>query len=157
MSRRRVAVKRELVTDPKYDSALVTRFVNKIMLDGKKTIAQRIFYNAIDDASQKLGGKDPMEILDTIVENVRPLLEVKSRRIGGATYQIPIEVKYARSTALAVRWLVDFARGKKGVPMWKALSSEFLDAANNQGTAVKKREDTHKMAEANKAFAHYRW
>jgi small subunit ribosomal protein S7 len=157
MSRRRVAVKRETTPDPKYDSVLVTRFVNKIMLDGKKTIAQRIFYTAIEDAARKLGGKDPMEVLDRVIENVRPLLEVKSRRIGGATYQIPVEVNYPRSLALAVRWLVDFARARKGMPMAKALSAEFVDAAGNQGTAVKKREDTHKMAEANKAFAHYRW
>jgi len=157
MSRRRVAVKREAIPDPIYNSVLVTRFVNKVMLDGNKTIAQRIFYQAIDDATQKLGGNDPMEVLDKIVENVRPLLEVKSRRIGGATYQIPIEVKRNRSFALAARWLIEFARARKGVPMWKALSAELLDAANNQGAAVKKREDTHKMAEANKAFAHYRW
>ena len=157
MSRRRVAVKREAIPDPIYNSVLVTRFVNKIMLDGNKTIAQRIFYQAIDNATQKLGVNDPMEVLDRIVENVRPLLEVKSRRIGGATYQIPVEVKRDRSFALAARWLIDFARARKGTPMWKALSAEFHDAANNQGSAVKKREDTHKMAEANKAFAHYRW
>jgi len=157
MSRRRVAIKRETVRDPKYNSVFATKFINKIMLDGKKTIAQRIFYNAVDNASQKFGGREPIELLDKVVENVRPLLEVKSRRIGGATYQIPIEVKYERSVTLAVRWLIDLARARKGMPMWKALSSEFLDAANNQGAAVKKREDTHKMAEANKAFAHYRW
>ncbi len=157
MSRRRVAVKRERAEDPKYNSVLAARFINKIMLDGKKTIAQRIFYDAIEQAAAKLGGREPMEVLDKIVENVRPLLEVKSRRIGGATYQIPVEVQYNRSLALGARWIIDFARGKKGLPMSKALANEFLDAANNQGSAVKKREDTHRMAEANKAFAHYRW
>jgi len=156
MSRRRVATKRVMLGDARYNSPLVTRFINKIMLMGKQTVAQRIFYTAIEDASQKLGGK-PLEILDKVVENVRPLLEVKSRRIGGATYQIPVEVRYDRSIAIAARWLTDFARAKKGMQMWKALSAEFVDAANNQGNAVKKREDTHKMAEANKAFAHYRW
>ena len=157
MSRRRVATKKEMPPDERLGSPLVTRFINKIMLQGKKTVAQRIFYVAVEDAMQKLGGKNPIEVLDKIVENVRPLLEVKSRRIGGATYQIPVEVKYDRSIAIAARWLIDFARARKGLPMWKALSAEFVDAANNQGNAVKKREDTHKMAEANKAFAHYRW
>ena len=143
--------------DERLGSPLVTRFINKIMLQGKKTVAQKIFYDAVEDATQKLGGKDPIEVLEKVVENVRPLLEVKSRRIGGATYQIPVEVRYDRSIAIASRWLIDFARARKGMPMWKALSAELLDAANNQGNAVKKREDTHKMAEANKAFAHYRW
>jgi small subunit ribosomal protein S7 len=157
MSRRRVATKREMLPDARFNSPLVTRFINKVMQMGKKTVAQRIFYNAMEDASQKLGNKNPLEVLDKVVENVRPLLEVKSRRIGGATYQIPVEVRYDRSIAIASRWLIDFARGRKGLPMWKALSAELVDAANNQGNAVKKREDTHKMAEANKAFAHYRW
>ncbi len=157
MSRRRVAVKREVIPDPRYNSVLVTRFINKIMLKGKKTLAQKIFYSAIEDAGQKLGGKDIMEVLDRIVENVRPLLEVKSRRIGGATYQIPVEVNYERSLTLAARWLIEFTRARKGMAMGKALSAEFVDAFNNQGSAVKKREDTHRMAEANKAFAHYRW
>jgi len=157
MSRRRVATKRVMPPDERLGSPLVTRFINKIMLQGKKTVAQKIFYDAVEDATQKLGGKDPIEVLEKVVENVRPLLEVKSRRIGGATYQIPVEVRYDRSIAIASRWLIDFARARKGMPMWKALSAELLDAANNQGNAVKKREDTHKMAEANKAFAHYRW
>ena len=157
MSRRRVAAKREMLPDARFNSPLVTRFINKIMLVGKKTVAQRIFYSAIEDASKKLSSKSAIDLLDKVVENVRPLLEVKSRRIGGATYQIPIEVRYDRSVAIASRWLIDFARARKGVPMWKALSAELVDAANNQGNAVKKREDTHKMAEANKAFAHYRW
>ena len=157
MSRRRVAVKREAIPDPIYNSVLVTRFVNKIMLDGNKTIAQRIFYKAIDDTTQKIGGNDPMEVLDKIVENVRPLLEVKSRRIGGATYQVPVEVASERREALAMRWLIQFARSRKGVPMAPALAGELIDAYNHPGSAVKRREDTHKMAEANKAFAHYRW
>ena len=157
MSRRRVATKREMLPDAVFNSPLVTRFINKIMLQGKKTIAQRIFYAAMKDASQKLSAKSELEMLDKVVENVRPLLEVKSRRIGGATYQIPVEVRYDRSIAIAARWLIDFARARKGLSMWKALSAELVDAANNQGNAVKKREDTHKMAEANRAFAHYRW
>lgn len=157
MSRRRVATKRVILPDEKFNNPVVTRFINKIMLAGKKNIAQKIFYSALDDATKKLNANNPIELLEKIIENVRPLLEVKSRRIGGATYQVPVEVRYERSVAIATRWLIDFARARKGMPMWQALSAELVDAANNQGNAVKKREDTHKMAEANKAFAHYRW
>jgi small subunit ribosomal protein S7 len=157
MSRRRVATKREILPDERFNNPVVTRFISKIMLMGKKTVAQRIFYSALDDAVKKLNANDPIEMLEKVIENVRPLLEVKSRRIGGATYQVPVEVRHDRSIAIATRWLIDFARAKKGMPMWQALSAEIVDAANNQGNAVKKREDTHKMAEANKAFAHYRW
>ncbi len=157
MSRRRVAIKREIAPDLKYNSELVARFINKIMLKGKKSVAERIFYQSLDLATEKLGEKDVLKILDKVLDNVKPLLEVKSRRIGGATYQIPVEVNPNRRISLAMRWIVNFARERKGQPMWKALAAELIDAYNNTGSAVKKREDTHKMAEANKAFAHYRW
>lgn len=127
------------------------------MLKGKKSVAERIFYQSLDLATEKLGEKDVLKILDKVLDNVKPLLEVKSRRIGGATYQIPVEVNPNRRISLAMRWIVNFARERKGQPMWKALAAELIDAYNNTGSAVKKREDTHKMAEANKAFAHYRW
>jgi len=157
MSRRRVAAKREIVADPKYNSALVTKFINKIMLDGKKSTAQRIFYAAMDTIKDKTKAEDVLEVFNKSVNNVKPVLEVKSRRIGGATYQVPVEVSPARRESLAIRWIVGFARGRKGTPMNRALAAELLDAYNNQGSSVKKKEDTHRMAEANKAFAHYRW
>ncbi len=157
MSRRRVAIKREIAPDLKYSSELVARFINKIMLKGKKSVAERIFYQSLDLVTEKLGEKDVFKILDKVFDNVKPLLEVKSRRIGGATYQIPVEVNPNRRISLAMRWIINFARERKGQPMWKALAAELIDAYNNTGSAVKKREDTHKMAEANKAFAHYRW
>ncbi len=157
MSRRRVAVKRKPVPDPRFESLLVSRFINKIMLDGKKSIAQKIFYDALDEVVSKADEKDHLKALEKIVQNVRPLLEVKSRRIGGATYQVPIEVRQDRAVSLAIRWVVEFARGKQGMPMAKALATELTDAYNGQGSAVKRREDTHRMAEANRAFAHYKW
>ena len=157
MSRRRIAARRKIVPDPKFNSITVARFINKLMLDGKKSTSQKILYSALDRMKQKTGAEDVIEVFNKALGNVKPVLEVKSRRIGGATYQVPIEVATERREALAMRWLIQFARGRKGVPMAEALSTELLDAYNNQGAAVKKREDTHKMAEANKAFAHYRW
>ena len=157
MSRRRVAAKRDIVPDPKFNNALVTKFINKVMLDGKKSTAQKIFYSAMETVKEKTNAEDILEVFLKSISNVKPVLEVKSRRIGGATYQVPVEVAPARRESLAIRWIVGFARAKKGTPMAKALASELLDAYNNQGSSVKKKEDTHRMAEANKAFAHYRW
>jgi small subunit ribosomal protein S7 len=157
MSRRRVAGKRAIVHDPKYKSPLVAKFVNCLMVKGKKSLAQRILYNSLDVVHQKVPDEDVMDVLSKSVENVRPILEVKSRRIGGATYQVPVEVRPERRTSLALRWLIQFARARKGVPMSQALAAELLDAYKGEGSAIKKREDTHKMAEANRAFAHYRW
>lgn len=154
--RRRRAEKRIISPDPKYGSLLVAKFVNTVMLKGKKTKAEKIVYGAFDILKDKLK-QEPLEILDKVMNNVRPLLELKPRRIGGATYQVPIEVKKARGTEIALRWLRDFARNKKGKPMKERLADELLDAYKNEGAAIKKREDTHKMAEANKAFAHLRW
>ena len=156
MARRRRAIKREISPDPKYNSVLVAKFVNTIMLRGKKTKAEKIVYGSFDILKDKLK-KEPLEILDKIIENVRPLLELKPRRIGGATYQVPVEVRQDRGISIAMRWIRNFARVKKGKPMEIKLADEMLDAYNGQGSAIKKREDTHKMAEANKAFAHYRW
>jgi small subunit ribosomal protein S7 len=157
MSRRRVAAKRKVVPDPRYNSELVAKLINCMMVEGKKSLAQRILYQSLEIIHQKMPDQDVMEILTKSVENVKPVLEVKSRRIGGATYQVPVEVRTDRRTSLALRWLVQFARGRKGVPMAQALASELLEAYRGEGAAIKKREDTHRMAEANKAFAHYRW
>jgi len=157
MSRRRTAVKRKVIPDPKFNNAMLARFINKIMLDGKKSTSQKILYQAVETVKEKTNAEDVVEVVTKAVDNVKPLLEVKSRRIGGATYQVPVEVASARREALAMRWLIQFARARKGVPMAKALADELLDAYNSQGSAIKKKEDTHKMAEANKAFAHYRW
>ncbi len=157
MSRRRVAAKRKVAPDPRYNSELAARFINSLMLKGKKSLAQRIFYECLDLVRKKVPDKDTLDILAESVDRVKPVLEVKSRRIGGATYQVPVEVRPERRTSLALRWLIQFARARKGVPMSKALASELLDAYNGEGSAIKKKEDTHKMAEANKAFAHYRW
>ena len=157
MSRRRRAIKRQINPDPLYKSTLVSKFINHIMLDGKKSIAEKIMYTAMDDLGQREKGKSAIEILEKAIENVRPILEVKSRRIGGATYQVPVEVPIARGTTLAIRWILEFARNRKGGPMSTRLASEIYDAYKNQGSAIKKRENVHKMAEANKAFAHYRW
>ena len=150
------ATKRPSKPDIKFNSVLVTRFINKLMLEGKKSIAERIFYHAIAKVKDQVK-KDELEILDTIVRNVGPEVEVKSRRVGGATYQVPVEVTEERKVAIAVKWLIDFARSRKGQPMEIRLATEMTDAFNNTGNAIKKREDTHKMAESNKAFAHYRW
>lgn len=155
--RRRRAEKRDVIPDPKYNSKLVTRFVNVIMEQGKKSIAEQILYNALDIVTNKTGNANSLEVLQKAIDNVRPLLEIKARRVGGATYQIPIEVKSDRGTSIAMRWLKDFARQKKGRPMEEKLADEIVEAFKNQGSAMKKREDMHRMAEANKAFAHYRW
>jgi small subunit ribosomal protein S7 len=156
VSRKGTKNKRSVKPDMKYNSVLVGRFINKLMLEGKKGIAQTIFYNALLRVKEQTK-KEESEILDTIVRHVGPDVEVKSRRVGGATYQVPVEVNDERKVTIAVKWLIDFARARKGKPMEEKLASELLDAFNNTGSAIKKREDTHKMAEANKAFAHYRW
>ncbi len=154
--RRRRAEKREVAPDLVYGSVLVTKIINKIMWDGKKSTASRIFYKAMDLVKEKTGD-DPMEVLQKAIENITPRIEVRPRRVGGATYQVPVEVRPDRQKSLAVRWLVDYARQRSEKRMFERLAGEIIDAANNRGGAVKKREDTHKMAEANRAFAHYRW
>jgi len=156
MPRKGPAPRRPLVADPVYNSPLVTRLVNKVLLDGKRAIAQSIVYGAMEGAREKTGS-DPVVILKRALDNVRPALEVKSRRVGGATYQVPIEVKEPRATTLALRWIVSYARNRREKTMTERLMNELLDASNGLGASVKRREDTHKMAESNKAFAHYRW
>ncbi len=156
MARRRVAAKREVLPDPKYKSQLLAKFINMIMVSGKKSVAEKIIYGALDDVVSKKGG-DPLETLEVALENVRPAVEVKSRRVGGATYQVPVEVRPARRNTLAMRWLIEASRKRSEKSMAQRLAGELLDAADEKGTAVKKKEDTHRMAEANKAFAHYRW
>ena len=156
MSRRRAAEKREILPDPKYKDLVVAKFTNSLMLDGKKSVAEKIIYGAFDIIEKK-SGQDPLKTFLEAIENVKPSAEVRSRRVGGATYQVPVEVRSARRQALAIRWIVDLARKRSEDTMTERLSGELLDAANNRGAAVKKREDTHKMAEANKAFSHYRW
>ena len=154
--RKRRAVKRDVLPDPIYKSKVVTKLVNTIMLDGKKGTAQSILYEAFEIIKSKTG-KDPLEVFNQAMENIKPALEVKSRRVGGSNYQVPIEVSPARSQALALRWLVKYSRERGGKGMAENLANEIIDASNGTGAAVKKREDTHRMAEANKAFAHYRW
>lgn len=154
--RRRRAEKRTVLPDPKYKNVTVSRFINNIMTQGKKSTAEKIVYRSFDILAQKTG-KPAIEVFQKALDNARPLLEIKPRRIGGATYQVPIDVKAERGTAIAMRWIRNFARTKKGKPMEIKLADELLEAYNGQGAAVKKRDDTHKMAEANKAFAHYRW
>ena len=154
--RKRRAVKRDVLADPIYNSKLVTKLINNMMIDGKKGKAQTILYDAFDMIKEKTN-KDPMEVLNAAMENVMPSLEVKSRRVGGANYQVPIEVKADRRQALGLRWIIQYARLRGGHSMSENLANELIDASNNTGAAVKKREDTHRMAEANKAFAHYRW
>ena len=156
MPRKGPAPKRPLVVDPVYGSPLVTQLVNKILMDGKKSIAERIVYDALEGCREKTG-TDPVVTLKRALDNIRPSLEVKSRRVGGATYQVPIEVKPGRQTTLAMRWLVSFSRQRREKTMAERLMNEILDASNGLGAAVKRREDTHKMADSNKAFAHYRW
>ena len=155
--RRRRAERREVIPDPKFNNKMVSRFVNILMLDGKKWNAEKIVYGSLDIVAQKTQKSDPVEILTKAIDNVRPLLELKSRRVGGATYQIPVEVRGDRGAQLAMRWMRNAARGRKGKPMQQRLADEILDAYNNQGTSVKKKEEIHKMAEANRAFSHYRW
>ncbi len=154
--RKRQAVKREVLADPIYNSKMVTKLINRIMIGGKKGTAQNILYDAFDIVKEKTGN-DPMETFNKAYENVKPQLEIKSRRIGGGNYQVPVEVKEDRGQALALRWLVQYAKNRSGKGMAENLANEIIDAANGVGGAVKKREDTHKMAEANKAYAHYRW
>ena len=156
MSRRRVAEKREILPDPKYHDKVLAKFVNMIMRSGKKSVAERIVYGALGKVSEK-SKNDSLEVFNKALENVRPVVEVKSRRVGGATYQIPVEVRQDRSITLAMRWLVDAAKKRSEKNMGLRLAGELLDASENRGTAIKKREDTHKMAEANKAFSHFRW
>jgi small subunit ribosomal protein S7 len=156
MPRRRVAERREVLPDPVYNSPLVTKFINGVMLGGKKSTAERIFYTALLQVGEK-AGDEPLKLFKRAIDNVRPTVEVKSRRVGGSTYQVPIEVHQERRGALAIRWIVQYARGRGEKTMTDRLAGELLDAANNRGNAVKKKEDTHRMAEANKAFAHYKW
>jgi len=156
MPRRREVPKRIILPDPKFHDQLVAKFVNNVMVDGKKSTAEQIVYGAFDLVAERTGG-NPLEVFKSAMENVRPVLEVKSRRVGGSTYQVPVEVSSSRRTALAMRWLASFAQKRSEKTMRERLAGEFLDAANNRGSAVKKREDVHRMAEANKAFAHYRW
>ncbi|CAM3975458.1 30S ribosomal protein S7 [Cohnella lubricantis] len=156
MPRKGPVPKRDVLPDPVYNSKLVTRLVNRIMIDGKKGVAQQLLYNAFDLIRDR-SGKDPMEVFEAAIKNIMPVLEVKARRVGGANYQVPIEVKPERRTSLGLRWLVNYSRTRGEKTMEERLAAEIMDAANNTGAAVKKREDTHKMAEANKAFAHYRW
>jgi len=156
MPRKGAAPKRPLVSDPVYGSPLVTQLVNKVLRDGKKSLAERIVYAALEGCREKTG-TDPVVTLKRALDNVKPSLEVRSRRVGGATYQVPVEVRSDRSRALAIRWLISAARARNEPTMQGRLSGELMDAANNRGSAVKKREDTHKMADANRAFSHYRW
>jgi len=156
MARRHRSVKRETIPDPKFHSAEISRFINQLMRDGKKSVAQNVLYTALDMVEEKSGGT-ALEVFEDAIENIRPQLEVKSRRVGGATYQVPMELSAQRSRSLAMRWLIQYANSRKGVPMSKALANEIVDAYNNTGAAIKKRDDTHKMAQANRAFAHYRW
>lgn len=157
MSRRRKAEKRSIEPDPKFQSQLIGQLINRITRCGKKSVARTIVYGAIEKVSEKLGKGDPVELLLGALENIQPKLEVKSRRVGGATYQVPIEISYERQQTLAFRWLIELADGRKGVPMSEALAMEVIDAYSNTGAAVKKRDDMHKMAQANRAFAHLRW
>ena len=156
MPRRGNVPHREVLPDPVYNSKLVSKLVNSIMLDGMKGVAQKIVYDAFDIVKEKTG-KDPLEVYEQAMENIMPLLEVKARRVGGSNYQVPMEVRPARRQTLGLRWLTAYARSRSERTMKERLANEILDAVNNQGGAVKKKEDTHKMAEANKAFAHYRW
>ena len=156
MPRRREVPKRIILPDPKFKSELLAKFINTIMKDGKKSIAESVVYGALDQISEKKGG-DGMEVLDSAFENVKPSVEVKSRRVGGATYQVPVEVRPSRQNALGMRWLVDAARRRGEKSMALKLAGELMDASEKRGSAVKKREDTHRMADANKAFAHFRW
>ena len=156
MARRREAQKREITPDPKYNDVLVGRFINNILRRGKKSVAERIVYDALEAVAVK-AKEDPIKVFRKAVENTAPLLEVRSRRVGGATYQVPVEVKESRRIALSIRWMIQFAKERSGRSMVEKLTGEILDAFNNAGGAIKKKEDVHRMAEANKAFAHYRW
>ena len=157
MPRRREVPKRKIIPDPKHGDRLVAKFTNVLMWDGKKSTSERVMYGAFDLLAERGGGEEPLKLFKKALDNVKPMIEVKSRRVGGATYQVPVEVRPERRTALAMRWLINYARDRSEKTAAERLANEILDAANNRGSAVKKREDTHKMAEANKAFAHYRW
>ena len=157
MSRRRQANKRPVQPDPRHGSTLISPLINIVMLDGKKSVAQRVVYSAIEKMAEKLEKGNPLELVLGALENIRPKIEVKSRRVGGATYQVPVEVAFERQQSLAFRWVVNAASSRKGTPMADALANELIDAYNNTGSVVKKREETHKMAQANRAFAHLRW
>ena len=157
MPRRRLVAKRPVEPDPRYNSVLVAKFINGLMQRGKKSLARRIFYDAMSLLESRIKEEEPVAVFEKAMDRVRPKVEVKSRRVGGATYQVPVEVRPERRNALAIRWLVGFAQKRTGKSMAEKLAAEFMDAFNNRGAAVKKREDTHRMAEANKAFAHYRW
>lgn len=149
--------KRAVAPDPKFNSVLVAKFTNGLMADGKKTVARRLFYEAMAIIGGKVADQEPLSVFEEAMENVRPRVEVKSRRVGGATYQVPVEVRPERRNALAIRWIINFSKGRSGQTMSEKLAAELLDAFNGRGASVKKKDDTHKMAEANKAFAHYRW
>ena len=155
--RRRRAQLKEILPDPKFNSQVVGKFINMVMLEGKKSIAERIVYGAFDIAEKQLNESDVLKVFHKAIDNVRPRLEVKPRRVGGATYQVPVEVRQERGTSIALRWIRDFAKNKKGKPMQEKLAEEIIAAYKGEGSAIKKRDDTHKMAEANKAFAHFRW
>lgn len=157
MSRRKGAEKRVTEADPRYNNVLVSKFTNGLMERGKKSVARRIFYDAMDIIDTRATEEEPMEVFERAMENVRPRVEVKSRRVGGATYQVPMEVRQTRRNALAIRWIIGFAKSRSGKSMSEKLAAELLDAFNERGASVKKKDDTHRMAEANKAFAHYRW
>jgi small subunit ribosomal protein S7 len=157
MPRRKIIEKRTINPDPRFNSILVTKFTNGIMETGKKSLAQRIFYGAMDIIEQQVSDQEPIAVFDKAMEKVRPKVEVKSRRVGGATYQVPVEVRPERRNALAIRWIISFAKSRSGKTMSEKLAAELMDAYNERGGSVKKRDDTHRMAEANKAFAHYRW
>jgi small subunit ribosomal protein S7 len=157
MPRRKVAVKREVVPDPKHNDKLVAKFVNTVMRKGKKNVAESVCYEAFEIINKKTGGSDPLKVFKSAVENVKPIVEVKSRRVGGASYQVPVDIRPSRRVSLALRWIIGYARQRSGRSMEEKLAAELMEASNNTGGAIKKKEDTHKMAEANKAFAHYRW
>lgn len=157
MPRRRVVAKREILPDPKFGSELLAKFINVLMQDGKKSTAEKIVYGALDIITEKKSGEEPLELFEKGLDNIRPMVEVKSRRVGGSTYQVPVEVRPARQTALAMRWLTEAARKRSEKSMRERLAGEVLDALEGRGSAVKKREDVHRMAEANKAFSHFRW
>lgn len=157
MPRKKLLDKRPVAPDPKFNSALVAKFTNGLMSDGKKNVARCLFYKAMEIIDEKVADQEPLIVFEGAMENVRPRVEVKSRRVGGATYQVPVEVRPERRNALAIRWIIGFSKGRSGQAMSEKLAAELLDAYNNRGASVKKKDDTHKMAEANKAFAHYRW
>lgn len=157
MARRRKAQKRKIAPDPKYQSEVIAKFINRVMYDGKKSIATKIVYKAIEKFSKKINAEDPLSSFEQALENAKPSLEVKSRRIGGATYQVPIEIPQERRTSMAMKWIINFSREKPGKSMEDGLALELADCFNNQGSTIKKKDDTHRMAEANKAFAHYKW